>query len=282
MKTTRENQTACIGTLIAALSAWALIGCETSQPETKVVVPSAATQAPEYEGDGSVPEQRYVIRMSDGERDWEVQFPEVATGYEMHIPLEDQKKKGAMDSVHWEAENLTEADKELLKQLRRDRGQMEREGIYEGGEHVNDQVQPGSGQQQQGQAPGTGSQQSDQQLPSGEELEQSDKQGQADQQGQKQKQRGEQQAAPYRPSYLLGIENVRKLYKAGKYELAMVRLKKLEEAYPDDEQILSMKGTLWLKLGREKLARKAWERVLQINPDNKKVKEALQRLNQSE
>ncbi|MFB6372015.1 MAG: sensor histidine kinase [Bradymonadaceae bacterium] len=71
-----------IAAAAVGLLAAPLIGCKTSQPETKVVVPSAATQAPEYEGDGSIPEQRYVIRMSDGQRDWEVQFPEVATGYD--------------------------------------------------------------------------------------------------------------------------------------------------------------------------------------------------------
>ena len=93
---------------------------------------------------------------------------------------------------------------------------------------------------------------------------------------------GEAKPAPYRPSYLLGIQQVRDLYRRGKYEVAMVRLKKLEEAYPGDVKLLTMKGTLWVKIGRDALARKAWERVLQIDQDNQKVIEALERLNQSE
>ena len=265
-------------TVMVVAVAW--VGCETAPPKTKVVVPSAATQAPEYEGDGSIPEQRYVIRMSDGERDWEVQFPDVATGYEMHIPLDERRAKGPMDSVHWEGENMTEADKELLQELRRKRGDMEREGIFVDGEHVNEPNKSGQqgnqGQQgQQGNQGQQGESGNEGELPSSDELSESGLPS-------KKKKGSGSEAAPYRPSYLLGIENVRKLYKAGKYELAMVRLKKLEEAYPGDEKILSMKGTLWVKLGRESLARKAWERVLQINPDNQEVIEALKRLNDSE
>jgi tetratricopeptide (TPR) repeat protein len=267
---------------IPMLGAWILAvgmiaGCQTPDPETKVVVPSAATQAPEYEGDGSVPEQKYVIRMSDGKRDWEVQFPEVATGYEMHIPLEEARERGPLDSVRWESENLTEADKELLEQLRRERGKMEREQINVDGRRASaPSGDSNNGEQTDGGADSSAS---------------SDGSGKAGSNGasaEGNKNKSDQQAsgdtdpAPYRPSYLLGIEEVRKLYKAGKYELAMVKIKKLDQAYPDDEKILSMKGTLWMKLGRENLAREAWERVLQINPDNQQVKEALKRLQQSE
>lgn len=249
--------------LAATIAAFAVGGCQTAEPKTKVVVPSAATSAPEYEGDGSVPDQRYVIRMSDGERDWEVEFPSVATGYEMHIPLDEAKSKGPMDSINWQSENLTEADKELLGQLRREKSNMEREGVYVDGEHVNE----GSDGQKKGKK---------------KNLDVWSREQKGEQEPGSKSERSGAEAAPYRPSYLLGIEEVRRLYKIGKYELAMVRLKKLDEAYPDDEKILSMKGTLWLKLGREDLARKAWERVLQINPDNKQVVEALKRLNSSE
>lgn len=264
-----------VGTWILAVVV--IAGCQTPDPETKVVVPSAATQAPEYEGDGRVPEQRYVIRMSDGKRDWEVQFPDVATGYEMHIPLEGAQNKGPLDSVRWESENLTEADKELLEQLRRERGEMEREQINVDGRRAS----APSGESEDGDAE---SGEADDSASDGTSGEAGSEGASVD--GKKQNRdesaRGDTDPAPYRPSYLLGIEEVRKLYKAGKYELAMVKLKKLDEAYPDDEKILSMKGTLWMKLGRENLAREAWERVLQINPDNEQVKEALKRLQQSE
>jgi hypothetical protein len=41
-----------------------------------------------------------------------------------------------------------------------------------------------------------------------------------------------------------------------------------------------MMGTLYLKVGQEELAREYWERVLQIDPTNKTVIEALKQLNQ--
>ncbi len=264
---------------LAAGVAW---GCKTSEPETEVVVPSAATQAPEYEGDGSVPEQRYVVRMSDGERDWEVQFPEVATGYEMKIPLEDEEPDGPLESVEWDSDNLTEADKELLEELRRRRGDMEREGLYVGGQNVHDEAaDEGIG------ASGDGDESPEEQQESGASEQDSESEGEAGSDGASEEggdgeQGGEAKKAPTRPSYLLGIEEVRKLYRAGKYELAMVKLKKLEKAYPNDVKLLSMEGTLWRRLGEENLARKAWDRVLQIDPDNEQVREAQQRLNDSE
>jgi hypothetical protein len=38
---------------------------------------------------------------------------------------------------------------------------------------------------------------------------------------------------------------------------------------------------LWLKLGRPELAREAWEQVLQIDPDNRPVLDALKNLNRT-
>ena len=266
----RRQRLPSLAVVSAAVVLVATLGgaCKTSEPKTKVVVPSAATTAPEYDSDGSVPEQRYVIRMSDGERDWEVQFPAVATGYEMHIPLEAKGSKEPADALEWPSENLTEADKELLEHLRRRNRQTEREGVYVDGEHVNQ----GEKKEESGEG-------------SGESKAKTAKSGvgtgESKEKAQKKQSKGAK-AAPYRPSYLLGLEEVRRLYKAGKYELAMVRVKKLEEAYPGDAKILSMKGTLWLKLGKEELAREAWERVLQIDPDNQQVIEALKRLNKSE
>lgn len=250
------------GMLVTSVAALLLVGsaaCATTEPKAAIIVPSAATTAPEYRGDGAVPRQRYVIRMSDGQRDWEVEFPEVATGYEMRIPLEGGEH--TRRDVVWESDELTEADKELLDQLRRDNPSYEREGVFVDGRNVND---PEGRDQVGGLAPGA-------------ELDEEGRTvrapGDLAPQGSQ-----EDSPAPTRPSYLLGIDEVQRLFKAQNYELAMVRLTQLERAYPNDTKILSMKGTLWLKLGREELAREAWERVLQIEPDNRAVLEALKRL----
>ncbi len=247
--------------LIALMGAsWLAGGCSSTKPQTKqIIVPSTATSVPQYRGDGTATDEHYVIRMSDGRRDWEISFPSTASGYEVRIPLKGGKPtadKGG--GLHWQAEQLTDADKELLAELRRQNPDMEREGVYQNGQNLVDKQAAAD----QGKKPATASDASPQPRPSA-------------------KHTAEDAAAPTRPSYLLGIAEVQKLYEHGKYELAMVRLSQLDKAYPNDARILSMKGTLWKKLGRPELARKAWEQALQLQPDNKSVIQALKDLNQS-
>ena len=55
-------------------------------------------------------------------------------------------------------------------------------------------------------------------------------------------------------------------------------LVELEKQYPEDEHILSMKGSLHERLGNKNLARDAWQQALTLNPFNLAVLEALQRL----
>lgn len=226
-----------------------------------IVVPSTATTAPSYRGDGSIPTRRYVVRMSDGKRDWEVEFPEVATGYELRIPLGDKKKD---EDVVVEGDKLTAADKQLLDALRKRNVNYEREGIYKNGKN---QADPKGKNQVGGDEPGA----------------------ELDPKGKEAKKSGgvdpwagtEDKPAPTRRSYFLGLEKVKRLYRAKKYELAVVFLKKLEKDYPNDVQIMSMMGTLWLKVGQKELARQYWEKVLAVDPQNKPVIAALKQLNVS-
>ena len=60
--------------------------------EKTIVVPSTASTQPAYNSTGAPPPRRYVVRMSDGNLDWEVELPEVATGYELRIPFKDKNK----------------------------------------------------------------------------------------------------------------------------------------------------------------------------------------------
>jgi Flp pilus assembly protein TadD len=86
------------------------------------------------------------------------------------------------------------------------------------------------------------------------------------------------QPAAAKPSYLLTLERVKELYRTRHYELGLVELVELEKQYPEDEHILSMKGSLYERLGNKNLARDAWQQALRINPYNLAVLEALQRL----
>ncbi|MBI4814960.1 MAG: tetratricopeptide repeat protein [Deltaproteobacteria bacterium] len=78
--------------------------------------------------------------------------------------------------------------------------------------------------------------------------------------------------------YLESLARIGELYRRKQYELALVDLLRLEARHPDDERVLEMKGTLYLKLKRTALARTAWERVLAKNPDNTSVAAALSTL----
>jgi len=226
---------------------------EASTTDKVIVVPSTATSAPPYRGDGSPSSRRYVVRMSDGKRDWEVEFPESANGYQLRIPLNDGKK-----DLDVQGQPLTKADKELLESRRRQNVATEREGVYADGKNLADD-------ERRNQAGG---------LQPGAELGGGDSGAVDPWAG------TEDQPAPTRRSYFLGIEEVQKLYRAGRYEMAVVFLKELDEDYPDDPKILSMMGTLYLKLNQEDLAREYWEKVLQIDPTNRAVIDALKQLNQ--
>ena len=208
-------------------------------PDQILVVPPEAAMAPSYLNDGRIPPQRYVVRMSDGARDWEVEFPATARGYEVRIPLGDNDRP----TPGYQA--LSPADRELIEHLRRTDPDFERSGTFIDGEHSTDV--------------------------------QARRDGDAGA-GENDRPRDEASPAPSRPSYLGGIDEVQRLFQAGQYEMALNQLSHLETAYPNDVRLKSMKGTLWLRIGRESLARQAWEEVLQIDPQNRPVQEALRRL----
>src|SRR5262249_52460178 len=84
------------------------------QPRTKNVLPPQSRRAWAYMPSGDARPSRHVIRMSDGSRDWEVEFPDVATGYEVRIPLRGAQGMGPnLDPV---PTRVTAADRELLEE----------------------------------------------------------------------------------------------------------------------------------------------------------------------
>jgi hypothetical protein len=89
-------------------------------------------------------------------------------------------------------------------------------------------------------------------------------------------------AAAARKSYLGGLAKVSALYQTRRYELALVEVVNLESAYPRDGRVLAMKGSLYLKLGKKRLAREAWQKALAVNPSDAGVAEALRDLGAAE
>ncbi len=221
------------------LAAAALLGAGClSAPVGRIDPPQEILRGRNDNGDGR---GRYVVRMTDGDQDWEVTIPEIGTAYEVSIPLKGAKGAGG---ITVEQPTLTAADKEIVGQRQVDARARADEPTAPAPEIM------GLSEESVPQRPvrprpiSTGS------------------------------------AAPVTPrsSYLLTLAKVKDLYRTRNYELALVELVALEREYPDDERIMSMKGSLYEKLGRRQLAREAWEAVLALNPYNLQVAEALQRL----
>jgi tetratricopeptide (TPR) repeat protein len=239
-----------ISFIALAVAASAASGCTLTRPvPADVRVPPELLRGSQYTAGGEPPRTRYVVRMTDGQRDWEIQLPEIATAYEVKVPLSGKpSSRLAVDMA-----TLTAADREILQEreaaARAESGEPEPPAKDEGG------LKQAGG-----------------------------KRGAAREDGEEKPQkRGARKAGDDKPpsakaSYLLTLARVKELYKTRQYELAMVELAELDRQYPDDEHILSMKGSLYERLGNKNLAREAWQQTLRINPYNLAVLEALQRL----
>jgi tetratricopeptide (TPR) repeat protein len=181
------------------------------------VAPKLGAPPPKMELRGPSNDTKYVVRLAEGGRVWEVELPESAGGYEIRVPL-----AGGL------LEQMTSADEELL---------------------ADSTAKAAAGSLPEGAAPGKA----------------------VDAKG-----------AAKKKSYLGSLAKVNEMYMAKKYELALIEVVSLEKEYPQDSRILSMKGSLYLKLGKQKLAREAWEKALQINPNDQALAEALRELSSRE
>jgi tetratricopeptide (TPR) repeat protein len=231
-------------TLQLMLGVAAVAGCASGNVPADVRVPPELLRGSPYTAGGEPARTRYVIRMTDGQRDWEIQLPEIATAYEVKVPL-----TGAPTSpLAVDMATMTSADREILEQSEASRRAPD-----------DDDKNADNDDDKKGQR--------------GDKS--ADKKGDKKSAG---KPRAGQTPPAARPSYLLTLERVKELYRTRHYELGLVELVELEKQYPEDEHVLSMKGSLYERLGNKALARDAWQQVLRINPYNLAVLEALQRL----
>lgn len=231
---------------IVLFAAAAPAACTLTRPvPADVRVPPELLRGSPYTAGGEPPRTRYVVRMTDGQRDWEIQLPEIATAYEVKVPLSGKPaSRLAVDMA-----TLTAADREILQ---------DREAAARA-EGDND-LPPSEG---------------------GDGLKRAGARDDAE--GKPAPKRparkpGDDKPASGKASYLLTLARVKDLYRSRQYELALVELAELDKQYPEDEHILSMKGSLYERLGNKNLAREAWQQTLRINPYNLAVLEALQRL----
>lgn len=92
-----------------------LAGCGSTAAQRRIIVPDDQLKQSDYAPDGVIPRSRYVLRMTDGTRDWEVEFPEVASGYEVRIPLEGEPKVLSQNGT----KPATTADREIAEDMLR-------------------------------------------------------------------------------------------------------------------------------------------------------------------
>jgi hypothetical protein len=255
-----KKQTTWILTLVVAAAAAG--GCKMTGPvAADVRVPPELLRGSSYTAAGESPRSRYVVRMTDGARDWEIQLPEIATAYTVTVPMSGKPAT----KMHAELASMTAADREILAEREAsaraeqladgDRPKDARDGVKKaamrtkrgaGDDEEEDDpkpAKPGRGKVGPANAPGA------------------------------------DRPPAAKSSYLLTLARVKEMYRAKQYELALVELVELERQYPEDEHILSMKGSLAERLGQKNMAREAWQQVLRLNPYNLAVLEALQRLN---
>jgi tetratricopeptide (TPR) repeat protein len=253
MPTTTKLTTVSLSLALAAGA------CTLNRPvPADVRVPPELLRGSPYTAAGEPPRTRYVVRMTDGQRDWEIQLPEIATAYEVKVPLGGKPGTGLTPDMA----TLTAADREILQ---------EREATARSSSDDADDKSTGgkAGKRARG-----GDDDEDDDAPKGK----GKRAGGAQGTGKKDGTVLADKAPSARSSYLLTLAKVKELYRTRHYELALVELVELEKQYPDDEHILSMKGSLHERLGNKNLAREAWQQALTLNPFNLAVLEALQRL----
>src|SRR3954451_15170203 len=197
------------------LASAAVAGCASGNVPADVRVPPELLRGSAYTAGGETARTRYVVRMTDGQRDWEIQLPEIATAYEVKVPLSGKPaSRLAVDMA-----TMTAADREILQ----DREAASR---AESGE-LEPAKSDGEGQKPAGRGKWVGA------GDDGEGKPAPDKRA-----GRKP---GDDKPPSAKASYLLTLARVKDLYRSRQYELAMVELVELDRQYPEDEHILSMK-----------------------------------------
>jgi hypothetical protein len=240
----------CLLSALALAGTAPLAGCSTAGAmPADVHVPPDLLRGSPYTATGENGRSRYVVHMTDGQRDWEIQLPEIATSYEVKVPLTG--KPASPFSV--DMASATEADREIIAE--NEASQRARSESAPGPDDtIEEDDRPrgaASGHATAGAKGGAAAH--PEKLASGV-------------------------PQPAKASYLLTLARVKDLYRTRHYELGLVEIVNLERQYPEDEHILSMKGSLYERLGNKNLAREAWQEALRLNPFNLAVLEALQRL----
>ncbi len=240
-------------------------GCTLTRPvPADVRVPPELLRASPYTAGGESPRSRYVVKMTDGQRDWEIQLPETATAYQVTVPM-----SGKVTGMRADLASMTAADREIVAERE---ASARAEALADGDRPTDREGNKKAGGR--GLRRASDEEEDDDGKSAKDVKAAKDRKGRATPPGAP----GADKPPAAKASYLLTLARVKDMYRARQYELALVELVELERQYPEDEHILSMKGSLAERLGQKQMAREAWQQALRINPYNLAILEALQRL----
>jgi hypothetical protein len=80
------------------------------------------------------------------------------------------------------------------------------------------------------------------------------------------------------PSYTLGIARINAYFKQHDYEYCLIEINALLVFYPTSPKLLTMKGTVLVKMRNYALAERAWIKALELAPGDQGLRRALDRL----
>ena len=82
-------------------------------------------------------------------------------------------------------------------------------------------------------------------------------------------------------SYLGALDNVKLLYRNGRYEAGLVELDSMIHQYPTSPKLHLMRGTLLERVGQGDLALKSWNQALRLDPKNASLRKFIERKEQA-
>jgi hypothetical protein len=81
-------------------------------------------------------------------------------------------------------------------------------------------------------------------------------------------------------SYLAAVDQIKQLYRNGRYEAALLITDDMIREYPTSPRLYEMRGTLFERVGQIDLALKAWKQALRFNPGNEPLRRFIARKEQ--
>lgn len=92
--------------------------------------------------------------------------------------------------------------------------------------------------------------------------------------------RSEEGTPEKKRSYLASVDHVKQLYRAGRFEAALLETDELIKEYPTNPKLYEMRGTLLDRVGQTDLALSSWKQALRFDPKNESLRRFVDRKEQ--